>query len=76
MIISLKCTIYLTFETFSNKNEEEIIDCTYGYDSMLKINLNLHQMPERTKTLIYIQLPQKAEQYFYTDINLILNNMF
>lgn len=33
-------------------------------------------MPERTKTLIYIQLPQKAEQYFYTDINLILNNMF
>lgn len=42
MIISLKCTIYLTFETFSNKNEEEIIDCTYGYDSMLKINLNLH----------------------------------
>lgn len=55
MIIFLKCIIYLIFEIFSNKNEEEIIDCIYGYDLMLKINLNLYQMFERIKILIYIQ---------------------
>lgn len=55
MIMFLKCIIYLIFEIFSNKNEEEIIDCIYGYDLMLKINLNLYQMFERIKILIYIQ---------------------
>lgn len=55
MIIFLKCIIYWIFEIFSNKNEEEIIDCIYGYDLMLKINLNLYQMFERIKILIYIQ---------------------